>query len=468
MHPTAFTSRPCDHYDSRTNLNLQSLFSSAQQQSFNYQAHLYPTTPTPAFYPEYDATRNFHQSQPLSSGYQHPYYFQLQQSPVQYQVPQQPSTFQQQSSTFQQQPTTFQQQPSNFQQQSSTFQKQPSTFLQQPSTFQQQPSNFQQQPSNFQQQPSNFQRQPLTLQKQSQALLPPTAQQQQSATIKKAFSNQLSKPTACEWMIRSQEGSRVCGLIFEDMKAFVHHITCDHVGGPEQSDHTCYWRNCKRHLKAFKAKYKLVNHIRVHTREKPFKCPVCSKGFGRTENLKIHIRTHTGEKPFRCKYLGCDRRFANSSDRKKHSYMHNKGKLYVCKYKGCDRSYTHPSSLRKHIRMHKANGDVMSSNNSPIIFPRTPSSEMTSNSTAAEDPDVTLILQSLMSSPEPAQSRIDYELNDFSQGFGFNEMLSGEVNSLWPLDDDLTQRADFLQDYSSGCSQSPNQSLTSFDPIFGA
>ncbi|XP_076825798.1 uncharacterized protein LOC143471264 isoform X2 [Clavelina lepadiformis] len=435
MHPTAFTNRPCDHYESRINLNPQNLFSSAQQQSFNYQAHLYPTTPTPAFYPGYDASRNFHQLPPLSSGYQHPYYFQPQQTPVQYQALQQPSN-----------------------------------IRQQPSTFRQQPLNFQQQPSNFQQQPSNFRRQRGTIQQQSQGLLqlPPTAQQQQSVTIKKAFSNQLLKPTACKWMIRSQEGSRVCGLIFEDMKAFVHHITCDHVGGPERSDHTCYWRNCKRHLKAFKAKYKLVNHIRVHTREKPFACPVCSKGFGRTENLKIHIRTHTGEKPFRCKYLGCDRRFANSSDRKKHSYMHIEGKLYVCKYKGCDRSSTHPSSLRKHIRMHKANGDVMSSNYSPIISPRTSSSENTSHSTAAEDPDVTSILQSLTSSPEPTQLGIDYESNDFSQGFGFNEMLSGEVDSLWPLDDDLTQRADFLQDYSSGCSQSPNQSLPSFDPIFGA
>ncbi|CAK8679108.1 unnamed protein product [Clavelina lepadiformis] len=427
MHPTAFTNRPCDHYDSRINLNPQNSFSAAQQLYSSSQAHLYPSTPTPAFYPGYDATRNLHQPPPLSSGYQHPYYFQPQQTPVQYQDLQQPSA-------IQQQPLNFQQQPSNFRQQLLKVPEHSSFFLQQPSTIPHQSS--------------------ITL-------------QQSSFFFKEAFSNQLSEPTACEWMIRSQEGSRMCGLIFEDMKAFVHHITCDHVGGPEQSNHTCYWRNCKRHLKAFKAKYKLVNHIRVHTREKPFACPVCSKGFGRSENLKIHIRTHTGEKPFRCKYPECDRLFANSSDRKKHSYMHNKGKLYVCKYKGCDRSYSHPSSLRKHIRMHKASDDVMNSNNSPIIFPRTPSSEMTSNSTAVEDPDVTSILQSFMSSPEPAQSGIDYELNDFSQGFRFNEMLSGEVDSLWPLDDDLTQRADFLQDYSSGCSQSRNQSLPSFDPIFG-
>uniref|UniRef100_H2XMP0 C2H2-type domain-containing protein n=2 Tax=Ciona intestinalis TaxID=7719 RepID=H2XMP0_CIOIN len=141
------------------------------------------------------------------------------------------------------------------------------------------------------------------------------------------------------------------------------------VGGMDQTDHTCYWEDCSRKRKGFKAKYKLVNHIRVHTGEKPFICPFpdCGKTFGRSENLKIHQRTHTGERPFPCKFPGCERRFANSSDRKKHSYMHNTEKLYACKYEGCDRSYTHPSSLRKHIRMHESNGDVIDngSNHSP-------------------------------------------------------------------------------------------------------
>lgn len=138
------------------------------------------------------------------------------------------------------------------------------------------------------------------------------------------------------------------------MHEIVTHITVEHVGGPECTNHACFWQSCPRNGRSFKAKYKLVNHIRVHTGEKPFPCPFpgCGKVFARSENLKIHKRTHTGEKPFKCEYEGCDRRFANSSDRKKHSHVHTSDKPYNCKVRGCDKSYTHPSSLRKHMKVH--------------------------------------------------------------------------------------------------------------------
>ena len=65
----------------------------------------------------------------------------------------------------------------------------------------------------------------------------------------------------CKWV----ESQHRCTMVFGTHLELINHLNMDHVGSHTNEENFCFWDGCKRNQTPFKAKYKLVNHLRIHT-----------------------------------------------------------------------------------------------------------------------------------------------------------------------------------------------------------
>ncbi|KAI4460559.1 zinc finger protein [Holotrichia oblita] len=80
--------------------------------------------------------------------------------------------------------------------------------------------------------------------------------------------------------------------------------------------------NCSICKKSF-TKSKLNQHMRSHTKEKPYKCKICPQKFSIGSNLRRHVMTHTGERPHVCEI--CGKGFIQSTTLHVHLKKHTTG-----------------------------------------------------------------------------------------------------------------------------------------------
>lgn len=96
----------------------------------------------------------------------------------------------------------------------------------------------------------------------------------------------------------------------------------------------------------------LVIHMRKHTDERPYKCQLCDHGARTKSHLNVHLRKHTGDHPYKCKK--CGRAFTTSSDLTRHSRLHTGDKPFKCP--DCSYAAALKTSLRTHIQQNHEPG----------------------------------------------------------------------------------------------------------------
>ncbi|XP_017771433.1 PREDICTED: zinc finger protein 236-like [Nicrophorus vespilloides] len=126
------------------------------------------------------------------------------------------------------------------------------------------------------------------------------------------------------------------------------------------------WYICSHCSKEFKKPSDLIRHIRIHTREKPFKCTECDQTFAQKSTLKNHQNTHM---QFQLDCVICNKKFNSIRNLNVHLKKHDKNaiakKVDCFKCSVCDKSFPTMDSAEEHMIIHEV-PDVVETANKEI------------------------------------------------------------------------------------------------------
>ncbi|XP_074510128.1 uncharacterized protein LOC141779273 [Sebastes fasciatus] len=107
------------------------------------------------------------------------------------------------------------------------------------------------------------------------------------------------------------------------------------------------------------SKFKLQDHMNLHTGARPYCCAECGKRFCQIYNYRVHLRTHaTKTKVDRLQCRICLKSFASQDDLKVHlSRTHFENEFYECDL--CKRVFTCLKVCEFHVQSHKCKVDLV-------------------------------------------------------------------------------------------------------------